>query len=159
MAIKSQTTDYTGRRRDVSILQYPDSSISDPQPVNPVFGKLSRFCAGPQKLIQRYMLLLMTNTGSQEFYPEDGVDFLWTLQGGISPVDRIAATQLFTLANYQVVTKLKRYQTDNPDLPLDEQIDKAELTDIALGGGAVSFDVKLTTLAGSAVDFLIPLPK
>ncbi len=159
MAINTQATDYSGRKRDVSILQYPDSSSVNAQEVFPRFGKPSRFCAGPQKLIQRYTILLMTNLRSQEFYPAAGVDFLWTLQEGISPVDNITATQIFTTANYQTVVTIKNYQTENPDLPLDEQLERAELTGISISGGYVSFDVKLTTLAGSVVDFLVPLPK
>jgi hypothetical protein len=159
MAIATQTTDYSGRTRDVSILQYPNSASVDAQEVFPRFGVPSRFCAGPQKLIQRYMILLLTNIGSQEFFPGDGCPFLWTLQAGISPVDNITATQIFTQANYKTVLTLKNYQVNHPNDPLDEQLASANLLGISLQGGYASFDVKLTTLAGSTVNFLVPLPK
>ena len=159
MAIARQVLDYTGRRKDLSILQYPDLVTPDGGEVFPKFGNPSRFCAGVQKLIQRYTILLLTNINSQDFYPEFGTDFLWPLQSGTDPTDSIAARQIFILADYAAVNVIKNYQIDNPDLPNDEQLDFTTLRNITLYGGYVSFDVKLTTLAGEAVDFLVPLPK
>jgi hypothetical protein len=102
---------------------------------------------------------MLSNINSQEFYPDFATDFLWPLQAGIGPTDNIAARQIFTLANYAAVTIIKNYQINNEDLPLDEQLDNTFLRNITLYGSFVSFDVKITTLAGEAVDFLVPLPK
>jgi hypothetical protein len=154
-----ELTDYSGRRRDISILDYPDLSSMDGKEVFPRFGKTSRFCAGTQKLIQRYTVLMLTNVNSQEFYPTFGTDFLWPLQAGISPTSRLQAAQIFFLADYDTVTVIKNYQVDNPDLPEDEQLDYTELVDFVLYNGSVAFSVKLTTLAGNLSNFLIPLPK
>jgi hypothetical protein len=159
MPILKETSDYTGRKKDISILQYPNTEVIDGVEVLPRFGKPSRFCAGVQKLIQRYMILMLTNINSQDYYPDFATDFLWPLQAGIGPTDNIAARQIFTLADYAAVNIIKNYQIDNPDLPLDEQLDFTTLRNISLYGSFVSFDVKLTTLAGEAVDFLVPLPK
>lgn len=159
MPIIKETSDYTGRKKDISILQYPNIEIIDGAEVLPKFGTPSRFCAGVQKLIQRYMILMLTNVKSQDYYPDFATDFLWPLQAGIGPTDNITARQIFTLADYAAVNIIKNYQIDNPDLPLDEQLDFTTLRNISLYGSFVSFDVKLTTLAGEAVDFLVPLPK
>lgn len=159
MPIIKEISDYTGRKKDISILQYPNTQIIDGAEVFPKFGKPSRFCAGVQKLIQRYMILMLTNINSQDYYPDFATDFLWPLQAGIGPTDNITARQIFTLADYAAVNIIKNYQIDNPDLPLDEQLDFTTLRNISLYGSFVSFDVKLTTLAGEAVDFLVPLPK
>jgi hypothetical protein len=159
MPIIKETSDYTGRKKDISILQYPNVTAIDGAEVLPRFGNPSRFCAGVQKLIQRYMILMLTNVNSQDYYPEFATDFLWPLQAGIGPTDNITARQIFTLADYAAVNIIKNYQIDNPDLPLDEQLDFTTLRNISLYGSFVSFDVKLTTLAGEAVDFLVPLPK
>lgn len=159
MAIAKQSTDYTGRKKDLSILQYPDVLSIDGKEVAPKFGNPARFCAGVQKLIQRYTVLMLTNINSQEYFPNFGADFLWPLQSGTDPTDSILARQIFTLADYATVNVIKTYQIDNPELPLDEQLDFTTLRNISLYGGFVSFDVKLTTLAGEIVDFLVPLPK
>lgn len=159
MPIKKEITDYTNRKKDISILQYPNTTVYDGAEVFPKFGTTSRFCAGVQKLIQRYTVLMLTNINSQEYYPDFATDFLWPLQAGIGPTDNIAARQIFTLADYNAVNIIKKYQIEYPDLPLDEQLDTTFLRNLTLYGSFVSFDVKLTTLAGDAVDFLVPLPK
>jgi phage baseplate assembly protein W len=155
----TSATDYTGRKKDISILQYPDAAATGPQPVTPAFGKQARFCAGVQKLVQKYLIVLMTNLSSQVYYPEFGTNLLYTLQAGISPTDRLRAGQLFRLASFETVLTLKSYQVDHPEIPDDERIVAANLVDIVLYGGMASFSVSIVTEAGNSLDFLVPLPK
>jgi hypothetical protein len=157
MAIAKITTDYTGRKKDISVLQYPDASRSEAQDVSPKFGKTPRFCAGPQKLVQRYTIILLTNLTSQVNYPSFGTHFLYTLKAGISPMDKLLARQIFQIASFAAVNTLKEYQTKTT-VPPDESIKSASLKKISLYGGYVSFDVLITTDAGSSIDFLVPLP-
>lgn len=173
MAIASIGSDYTGRLKDISILQYPDPTFSPDdvtstsfaqsiyarQTVTPRFGKMTRYCSGVQKLVQRYTILLLTGLGSQSFFPEFGTDFMPSVQAGLSPTSRLLATQYFMLANYSVIVTLKAYQIDNPDIPDDERLASAELTDISLQGDYASFKVAITTEAGDDINFLVPLPK
>jgi hypothetical protein len=159
MAIAGITSNYTGRKRDISILQYPDITILDAQTVTPSFGKNARFCAGVQTLVQKYAIILLTNLGSQEMYPSFGTNFMYTLQAGISPTDRLMAAQIFHLASYSAVNTLKEYQQEHPEMPLDERIIKATLTDISLRGGEAGFDVTISTEAEDTIQFIIPLPK
>lgn len=159
MAIAGVTSDYTGRKKDISILQYPDATLVDAQTVNPKFGKNSRCCAGVQSLVQKYVVILLTNLGTQEKYPGFGTDFMYTLQAGISPTDRLMAAQIFHLASYKAVNTLKEYQQEHEEIPLDERIVNATLTDISLRGGAAGFDVTITTEAENTIQFIIPLPK
>jgi len=153
------STDYTARKRDISILDYPDLEAVDGEIVMPRFGKTSRFCSGTQKLIQRYAILMLTNVGSQENYPTFGSNFLWPLLAGISPSSKLEAVQIFALANYAAVTAIKNYQIENDDIPLDEQLDHTELVDLVVQGDSAAFSVKLTTLAGNLTNFLLPLPR
>lgn len=159
MAIAGVTTDYTGRKKDISILQYPDATLVDAQTVSPKFGKNTRFCAGVQSLVQKYVVILLTNLESQEKYPDFGTNFMYTLQAGISPTDRLLAAQIFNLASYKTVNTIKEYQQEHADIPSDERIVKATLTDISLRGGSVGFDVTITTEAEDTIQFIIPLPK
>lgn len=159
MAVASTTTDYTGRLKDISILQYPDATGTEAQTVLPSFGKHTRFCAGVQKLVQKYAVILLTNVGSQLAYPEFGTSFLYTMQAGISPVDRIRAAQIFSLASYKAVSTLRAYQEKTPGIPSDESIVRATLQNISLYGGYAAFDVVIHTEAGDTIDFVVPLPK
>ena len=159
MAIYGTTSDYTDRLLDVSVLQYPDPYAADPKGETLTFGNPSRICAGVQKLIQRYTIMMLTNIGSQPEYPDFACSFLWTLQAGVSPLGRIRVIQIFSLADYSVVNTIKEYQTTNPNIPLDEQLASTSLINLSLSTGTVKFDVKLTTLAGTSINFLVPLPK
>ena len=158
MPLTGTTTDYTGRKRDISILQYPDATLNGAQTVVPSFGRIARFCTGIQKLTQRYSIILLTNISSQENYPDFGTSLLYTLKRGISPTDRLAASQLFSLASYLTVQTLKTYQIPRPEIPPDERIVNAELVNISLYGGLAAFDVNILTEAGN-LQYVIPLPK
>lgn len=159
MGIAKISTDYTARKKDINLFELPDASKAAAQTVLPKFGKNARFCAGVQKLIQKYAVILLTNVNSQANYPDFGTDFMYTLRAGISPVDKLRASQIFNLASYDAVSTLKNFQIDHPEIPLDERIASATLSSITLYGGLASFDVSITTEAGSTVDFLVPLPK
>jgi hypothetical protein len=159
MPILGTTTDYTGRTVDISVLQYPDALAVGTKKETPAFGNPSNLCAGVQKLVQRYTIMMLTNIDSQPEYPNFAASFLWTLQAGVSPVDSIRVRQIFALADYAVVNIIKSYQVLHPNLPLDEQLARTSLINLSLSTGTVEFDVQLTTLAGTAVNFLVPLPK
>jgi phage baseplate assembly protein W len=173
MPISKVTSDYTGRKRDLSILQTPnpynapeDTNLwsiyqieNSRNQVSPAFGKVGRFCAGVQKVVQKYTIILLTNLGSQPNFQDFGTDFIYTIQAGISPIDTIKASQIFTLASYYAVNTLLDYQANNPTIPDDEKIVSAELTNVGLYNGVASFSVTLTTEAGDSVEFLVPLPK
>lgn len=159
MPISGTSSNYTGRKKDISIFQSPDATLLGAQDIAPAFGKAAKFCAGVQKLIQRYAIILLSNIGSQPNYPTFGTAFISTIKAGISPVDTLSAAQLFSLASYKSVEVLRNYQAENPSLPLDECISRAELTDISLYGSYAAFDVTIYTEAGDSVNFLVPLPK
>jgi hypothetical protein len=159
MPISSKVTDYSGRKVDISILRTPQPTAVGSHPVSLAFGKNAQLCAGVQKLVQRYAIILLSNIGSQTEYPNFGTRFLLTLQQGLSPVDALRARQIFSLANYTASNIIKNYQITATDLPQDEQLDSSSLIDIVLYAGSASFSVQITTLAGDVIDFLIPLPE
>ena len=159
MPIPGTSTDYTGRKKDISIFQSADATLVGAQDVTAAFGAEAKFCAGVQKLIQRYAILLLSAKGSQFNYPDFGTSFMPTIKAGISPVDKLAATQIFSIASYDAVATLKNYQATRPEIPLDERIVRAELSTISLYASYAAFNVTIYTEAGEAVKFLVPLPK
>lgn len=157
--IASTSTNYTDRKKDISIMHSPDATLAGPQRISLAFGKRGQFCAGLQKLIQKYAIILLTNVGTQFNYPVFGTDFLATIQGGISPVDSLRASQVFNLASYDAVSLLKVYQATRDDIPADERIVSASLTGISLYNSSAAFEVAISTEAGSSMNFIIPLPR
>jgi hypothetical protein len=133
--------------------------LQGPQTVLPAFGKTGSFCTGVQKLLQRYAVILLTNVGSQPNFKTFGTEFLYTLNAGISPVDKLAARIVFMLANHTAVLALRAYQINHPEIPADERIITAKLDDITLYAGFAGFDVSVATEAGDIIDFVVPLPK
>ena len=157
MPIRNIIQDYTGRKRDLNIAFGIDPTNPNRQIVDLSFGKLSTFCAGVEKLIQRYMILFLTAVGSQLNYPTFGTDFANVLYSS-NLKSREDMLHTFNFANFNVLTILEKYQTDNPGLPLDEQISTASLNEFEVSGDKLSVSIKILTLAGENVDFLIPLP-
>jgi hypothetical protein len=158
MPIKNITSNYSGRRKDISIMQYPDPTNIDPQDMTISFGNIGRFCAGVQKLIQRYTILLLTNLDSQTYYPDFGTSLISNLHGGVSAMDLIGVKQIFNNANYAAIEAIQAEQVYDQESPLDERIYSAELVEASVIGSAVYFSVKITTESSTAVDFVLPLP-
>lgn len=156
MAISKLTYDYSTRKKDVSILHGADPSKIGGQLVDPSFGLVSQICAGPQKLAQRYAIYLLTALESQPNFPLEGTNFLTRVSNGVLNIADVA--HIFNLANSDVLQDFDNYERENPG-PLDERLSSAVLQRTSVSGSIVSLDIKLTTVAGDDIEFLVPLPK
>lgn len=157
MAIKSVSNDYTGRKKDINLAYKINPTDPNIQAVNLQFGPVSSFVAGTQKLIQRYIISLLTIKGSQPDYETFGTDFLSSLQG-TNVLNRQDFKHIFNFANWKVISEFRKYQGANPDQPLDEQLNTATLESFVADRGKVTLRIKIVTLAGEIIDFLLPLP-
>jgi|GEM_PF-2895681 len=159
MAISGISTNYSGRLRDICILNGINALNPEVQPSSLDFGRPSRFCAGVQKLCQRYIILLLTKAGSQVNHPELGTTFLTSLQSRNKTLSSVDVEHLFNVSNLDVLNVLRQYQAENPDLPLDEQIDTCIMDDFFIENDAAYFKLKLLTQSGTTITFLTPLPE
>lgn len=156
MAISSITTVYTDRKIDLHIMQGVNAPSKSS--ITPSFGLISNYCTGVQKLIQRYMIMLLTEIGSQENYPDFGSDFLVNLLSSSSVYNRVDLQNLFAFANAKVSKAIIDYQIEN-ELPLDEQLNTASLVDIInIAPGHVSLKIQIIPQTQDAVEFVVPLP-
>jgi hypothetical protein len=157
MPITSFSNDYTGRQKDINLAHKIDPTSREKQKVSLSFGSVSSFCSGTQKLVQRYMISLLTALGSQSNTPEFGTDLLPTVTN-----NRYVSLQdlkhTFNFANWKVINEFRTYQNANPDLPADEQLNTATLSSLNVNKGVVHFQITLLTLAGDEIEFLVPLP-
>lgn len=154
MAISGTTTDYTGRLIDVHISGNLNPLSSATQNVSYSFGapmsssnttQVTKYIAGVQKLVQRYVISLM-NT-----------DLPMQLQGSVNSNIQ-AATHIFNLASIGVVQAFKAYQNQTIGIPLDEQLAAVQLASVSSVDDTISFNANLVTNAGASVQFVLPLP-
>jgi len=156
MSISGVTTDYTGRKKDINIFGYKNPSIQQTSMATLSFGPTSSYCAGVQKLIQRYVIMFLTNLGSQQFYPDFGTSFVPSLSASQSGTD---LTHVYVFANKLVIDNFRAYQSTHTDLPLDEQIQTVLLNSISYENGIMNLSITFLTLSGDTVDYILPLPQ
>lgn len=157
MAITGSTTNYSGRKVDLHIFQGVNPNKLSP--VTPSFGKISNFCSGIQKLIQRFAIALMTDLGSQPNYPDFGTKLMSTLNNRNMLFNKADLYPIFNFAAYKVVSEFRDYQAKNYDIPDDEKLNTAYLSDIIISNDSIAFKVTIIPVSGDTTEFLIPLPK
>lgn len=153
--------DYAGRKADLNVMR------SDPKTglvtlalvAHPDGGQL---CVGIQKLFQRYMRTLLLKKGSMLYKPTDGCTFMTDLDAGLWRTT-FDVGQSFISAQLDVRRQLLADEVDaDPDTgepgdPDDERFADAELTNIALTVDRVGLTVRVTSLAGTTVEFIVPI--
>lgn len=155
MAISGTSINYSGKKIDLHIMQGVKAPLTTD--IAPSFGTISNYCTGVQKLIQRYMIMLLTELGTQETYPDFGSDFLTKLTSSSSVFNISDIQHIFAFANDKVSNEIIAYQIDNV-LPEDEQLNVASLIDVISANGGVSLKIQIITQSQDAVEFIIPLP-
>lgn len=156
MAISSITTNYATRKKDIHIMQ--GMTVSGTSDITPSFGKISNFCTGVQKLVQRYAITLMTSLGSQENYPEFGTNLMINLNNRRLKLNRADVFALFNLANAKVIKEFRLYQASS-DQPDDEMLNTAQLIDVKITNTGVYLHIKVIPVQATAVELILPLPK
>ncbi len=158
MAISSITTDYSTRKKDVHIFNGVNPYTTEKHPITPKFGKVSAYCAGVQKLIQRYAISFLTAAGSQEFFPDFGSSFMNKAKTGYRGITKADIQHMFNFGSAKVIIEFRAYQSKHSDDPLDEQLNGAVLTDCGVVGDKLFLNITLETLAGDNIPFVLPLP-
>lgn len=156
MPINGTSTDYSTRTKDIHIFQGVD--VSKVSNITPSFGKISNYCTGIQKLVQRYAISLLSELGSQPGFTDFGTNLVSTLLRSSSRMSKADVFTIFNFANLKVIKLFKNYQQKTADLPLDEQLATAKLIDINVVNGNVSLSIQLYPLTGEPVKFVVPLP-
>lgn len=158
MAITGFTTDFTGRTLDINVLKVSTYTDGQLQPTTVAFGNPSQYITGIGKLVQKYAILFLTKVGSQVNYPTFGTEFLATLSAGNAGISRLDVLHLFNFANLDVLGILKPYQSANPTMPTDEQLQSAIMSSFSYNSGILNITISITSVAGTNVVFVLPIP-
>ena len=160
MSISGTTTDYTDRQLDLELLQ----SIAIPAGSQAVSVstalKPPKVVAGVEKVVQRYTLLFLTTVGDMIYDREQGTNFISAVMRG-NIHDRAGLQTYFAASNDAVLAQMASDDAKTDvygAMPLDEQIDSAQLLDfdIDFGTATVKLSVEITTKAGTSIEFVVP---
>ena len=105
---------------------------------------------GMQKLMQRYIIELLTPYNDLKFHTT-GCDFVKDSLGAFSE-DQVR--NAFAFANASISNRIRAASSD---LPADERLDSAELTDVSFIGDTISVSIALHNQAGSEYEIILPI--
>lgn len=157
MAISSTTTVFNDRKKDIHIFQgvnAPNTTV-----ITPSFGNISNYCAGIQKLVQRYAITLLTELGSQPDFSTFGSSLITRLNNTAVTLGAADVMGLFNLANAKVIRSFRAYQSANPNTYQDEELNTSYLVGVSRVNDKVSLRIKIVSMAGDIVQFVLPLPE
>ncbi len=149
------STDLTGRQVDIFISQganFVDEVAQDP--VELAFGDTERIVAGPQKLIQQWIIVFLTKRGSVQANPNFGTNFMRNMEQGRIVTDADVRFE-FSDAAALVTDVLDEANAAKPD---DERLDITELIDFVLEATELRMRVNLVSLAGRGTTVILPIP-
>lgn len=121
---------------------------------------------GIQKLVQRWLLEFMTETGSMPGLPTRGCNFMRAAQTGVFRT-QINVRSEFSLADMRIRRNLQAEETDA--MPNDERFDSAQITSISILPGFdvsqksgttaifLSLGVKIVSRAGDSRTVILPI--
>ena len=153
--LSAQIFDYVGRT--VDFLFYDNLKISGESLLTPALalpGQSGALITGIQKLVQRFLLELLTERGSMPHALNRGTLFMAQLRAGVirTSQDLFAS---FSVAALDVQTRLQLEEltTDPPD----ERFKKADLLSTDLSGDTASLTIQITSLADTTYTVVYPL--
>lgn len=150
------STDYANRKIDLHIFQGVKAPTASS--ITPSFGRISNYCTGVQKLIQRYTIALLTELGSQPSFETFGTSLITELNSSSSLLNRADLYPIFNEANAKVLNEFFAFDLDNPSVPDDERLAGASVLSINSVNGTVSISVQIFTQATDPITFILPLP-
>lgn len=148
-------TNYVGRT--VDLLAFQGQQLSGDQLLTQSLaesGLGGEICTGIQKLVQRWLIEFLTITGTLQYLPARGCDFMALVRQG-QLATTIDVQQGFYLSAQQVQTNLLGEQS--AATPLDESFSSATLNTIILGGDKLTIYVTILSQAGKSAQAILPI--
>jgi hypothetical protein len=154
--LSSNVLPYVGRT--VDMLAFDDAKETGEAELTQTLVKKNQsgaVIAGIEKLVQRFLIELLTEQGSLNYLPNRGTVFITQARAGIlqTSQDLFAA---FSAAQVQVSINLTNEDSINND-PTDEQYQSATLLAVSLVDGNASLTIQVTSVAGTSRKVIYPL--
>jgi hypothetical protein len=110
---------------------------------------------GIQKLVQRFLIELLTERGSLEYLPDRGTFFITQVRAGSIRTSQELFVA-FSSAELDLRNNLRLEDNASTD-PLDEQYGSATLLAASLSGDTASLSIEVTSAAGTSRKVIYPL--
>jgi hypothetical protein len=151
----STIADYVGRKSDVTafdgLLPAGEVLLTQQLASDTHSGKI---VTGIQKLVQRFLLELLTEQDSMPYLPERGCLFLYEARAGYWHT-QLEVQGAFARAVSQIRRNLRNDEIDSD--PDDERFGSAELLGVSLSAGAARLSISLASLAGIDRPVILPI--
>lgn len=154
--LSSNVVPYVGRT--VDMLAFDDAKASGEAELSQVLVKKNQsgaVIAGIEKLVQRFLLELLTEQGSLNYLPNRGTLFIIQARAGVLQTSQDLFTA-FSTAAVQVGINLRAEDRINGDPP-DEQYQSAVLLAVSLAEGNASLTIQVNSVAGTSRKVIYPL--
>jgi len=117
-------------------------------------GQSGAITTGIQKLVQRFLLELLTETGSLDYQPDRGCLFITSVRAGLISTSA-SLFSAFASAEVDIRNNLRNEDTfDDPD---DERYQRATLTSASLSGDKAFLTIRVLSVAGESREVIYPL--
>ena len=150
----STIADYAGRTVDIMALQGVSAAVEVLLEQSLADSDGGTLCTGVQKLAQRWLLEFFTETGSMQYLPLRGCDFMVLLKQGVLRTT-LDAQQAFFAAAQQVQLNLQMEET--AAMPDDERFASVDLLGITRTGDTLKVSIRLTSIAGTTAKLIMPI--
>lgn len=153
--LSASVKDYAGRT--VDYLAFDDARLSGDTLLTQKLvkeGQSGALITGIEKLVQRFLLELLTEQGSLDYLPGRGTLFIAALRAGIV---RTSQDLFSTFGSSEVDIRNNLRQEEELSDPADERYGSAELISASLFGDTATLTIRVESLAGESRTLIYPL--
>lgn len=117
-------------------------------------GQSGAITTGIQKLVQRFLLELLTEAGSLDYQPGRGCLFITRVRAGLINTSA-SLFSAFATAELDIRNNLRNEDTFND--PDDERYQRATLISASLSGDKAFLNIRVLSVAGESREIIYPL--
>jgi hypothetical protein len=154
--LSATVKDYVGRT--VDLLAFDDARSSGDTLLTPALvqpGQSGALITGIEKLVQRFLIELLTEQGSLDYQLARGTFFMTSLRAGVVRTSQDLFAE-FSSAEVDVRDNLQ-LEEDFANDPADERYRAAELISASLFGDTATLTIRVDSVAGDSRTVIYPL--
>jgi len=137
---------------DLALFQEQPNGAAAVQAIIPP-GGISTLVTGQNKLVQRYLVRLLTETGSMQYNPTEGTKFMTMLRGGACCSWQLISDFALAMLDLDPAMRAEEMPTDPPE----EKYAGSELRSVLLQGTDTVLNIFVRNAAGVAAQVYLPL--
>jgi hypothetical protein len=143
---------YAGRSVDLLVFQ-PQADV--PERLMSIFDATGGYaCAGIEKLVQRFLLHLLTAEGSSKYFPSKGCKLMTTARrGSLRTVSDVSGAFLLSMSTIKANMRSEESSTD----PADERLSECLLRDVELENRVAKLTLEIVSVAGTSRTVIAPV--